>query len=313
VFNQVETLDSEIDTYAVADWNVINAIAGAGSVPVDVNVPIEQIEGDTNWLETDDAVADATVAAISGVDAPNFILSYYVGVDENGHMYGGASPEYAAAIRNMDDNLGEIMDAVDTWEAAHPGEEWTVIMVTDHGHQPEKGFGHGFQTPDETSTFVIADGPDFGEGLVNTEYQIVDTTPTVVTLFGGTPLSNADGVPLMSLSGGDFDPDNLKLALEAEIAKNHSPDVITNVALSVRTIFAFVPQFLFDFRSGISSVPGGPIIFDALYVLTNVPAQIVARLTGVTGASIFPLLPPESPVFPPTEQEAILPESAIFA
>ena len=121
VFNQLETLNPAIETMAVGDWDVINAIAGAGSVPADKNVFVPQIEGDTNWLETDDAVADKTVDAISGVNGttPNFLFSYFVGVDENGHMYGGASPQYAAAIRNMDDNLGEIMDAVDAREAAH--------------------------------------------------------------------------------------------------------------------------------------------------------------------------------------------------
>ena len=60
-------------------------------------------------------------------------------------------------------------------------------MVTDHGHRPQKGVGHGFQSPDETSTFVIADGPDFRDGCINPKYEIVDTTPTVVSLFGGTP------------------------------------------------------------------------------------------------------------------------------
>ena len=84
-------------------------------------------------------------------------------------------------------------------ETAHPGEEWTIIVVTDHGHRPEKGVGHGFQTPDETSTFVIARGPDFKDGWVNPEYEIVDTTPTVVTLFGGTPLAGSDGVSLTTL------------------------------------------------------------------------------------------------------------------
>ncbi len=36
-------------------------------------------------------------------------------------------------------------------------------------------------------------------------------------------------------------------------------------------------------------------IGNALYAATNFVAQIVARLTGVTGASIFPLLPPDLP------------------
>ena len=121
VFNQLETLDPDIETMAIADWDVINAIAGAGSVPADENVYVPQIEGDTNWLQTDDAVADRTVDAILGVNrhqTPNFLFTYFVGVDENGHMFGGASPEYAAAIRNIDDNLGEILDAVAAREAA---------------------------------------------------------------------------------------------------------------------------------------------------------------------------------------------------
>ena len=51
VFNQLETIDPDIETTAIADWNVINAIADAGSIPVDKNVYVAQIEGDTNWLE----------------------------------------------------------------------------------------------------------------------------------------------------------------------------------------------------------------------------------------------------------------------
>ena len=317
VFNQLETLNPDIETMAIADWDVINAIAGAGSVHVDDNVFVPQIEGDTNWSQTDDAVGAQTVDAILGTDGstPNFLFSYFVGVDENGHMNGGASPQYAEAIRNVDDNLGDILDAVDAWEAAHPGEEWTVIVVTDHGHQPQQGFGHGFQSPDETSTFVIADGPDFGDGLINLQYEIVDTTPTVMSLFGGTPRAGSDGVPLTTLDGSDVDPVDLHQALNDAIAMNGYPDIVTNVALGLRTIFATVPYYVYmlgnDIGGGLPEIILLPVqlAFDALYVVTNVPAQIVARLTGVTGASIFPLLPPEPPVFPPAE-EATLPDSA---
>ena len=192
-----------------------------------------------------------------------------------------------------------------------------MIVVTDHGHQPQKGFGHGFQSPDETSTFVIADGPDFQDGYINLQYEIVDTTPTVVSLFGGTPRADSDGVPLMTLGGSDVDPVDLHQALNDAIAMNGYPDIATNVALSLRTIFATVPYYVYTLGNDISAgLPGiflvpVQILFDGLYVATNVPAQIVALLTGVTGASIFPLLPPEPPVFPPTE-EATLPDSAIL-
>ena len=300
VFNQLESLetpDQEIVTKAIANWNVINAIAGAGSDPVDTNVFIGQVEGDTNWLATDDLVGDETVDAIRGVDGPtpNFLFSYFVGVDENGHLYGGASEQYAEAIRNVDDNLGEIMAEVDLWNAAHPDEQWTIMVVTDHGHQPQQGFGHGFQSPDETETFVIAYGSAFKDGNINLEYEIVDTTPTVVSLFGGPLRPGSDGVPLTSLAGSDVDPgdlDALVVALKDQIASNKSPDPLTDLRLSLRTIFATIPYLVYEEFGSV------PILGDLLYVVTNIPAQIVAYLTGVQGASIFPLLPPEPPSFP---------------
>jgi Type I phosphodiesterase / nucleotide pyrophosphatase len=317
VFNQLETFDSDIHTTSIADWDVISAISGAGSGPADEIVYVPQFGGDTSWDLTDDAVGDATVDAIANTDVSesSFVFSYFVGVDENGHMFGGASPEYAAAIRNVDDNLGEILTAIDDWEDAHPGEEWTIIMVTDHGHQPQKGFGHGFQTPDETATFVIARGPDFQDGFVNPDYEIVDTTPTVLDLFDVPPPPPGyfDGVSLLGLGGADegpFGQAELHQALKDMIATNRSPDFVTNVALSLRTIFATIPYYVWTLNND-GTIPV-PILGDVLYVATNVPAQIVAWLTGVTGASIFPLFPPGPPTWPGRE-EPIAPDTAVLA
>jgi hypothetical protein len=309
VFNQLEGYNSEIVTMAIGNWDVINAIAAAGSDPVDHNVFVGQVAGDTNWLATDDMVADLTINAISGADGtnPNFVFSYYVGVDENGHMYGGGSDEYRDALRNMDDNLGEIMRAIEA-----SGEDWTVIVVTDHGHQSVRGLGHGFQSPNETETFVIAHGSDFKPGYINTRYQIVDTTPTVVKLFGATPRRDADGVPLMDLDASSVKPDDLNAALLAAIAQNHYPDALTNMALSVRTVFATIPYLIYttghDIAQMMPSFLVVPVQFvmDVLYVVTNIPAQIVAQLTGVGGASIFPVLPPPRPHFQPAEPPTLL-------
>jgi Type I phosphodiesterase / nucleotide pyrophosphatase len=319
VFNQLETLDPAIRTTAIANWDVVAAIAASGSVPADNVLYVPQASGDPNWLRTDDAVGDATEAAIAGAlpTTSNFVFSYFVGVDENGHLYGGASPEYADAVQNMDRNLGEILQAVHTWETAN-NEQWTIIMVTDHGHQPQLGFGHGFQSPDETTTFVIANNPDlFTVGGVNSAYQIVDVTPTVVTLFGGVPRNHSDGVSLTTLNGSttDYDDDAaLFAALHAAIEDVDYPDPVTDLVLGVRTVFVSIPYFLVDIVGGIvddlrgaaaedtllsplAYLAIGPVQFagDALYVATNVLGQVVARLTGVTGASIFPLLPPDLP------------------
>ena len=259
------------------------------------------------------AVTDETVETLEGPEgdytneAPNFLVTYLVQVDENGHLYGGDSDEYKEAIQRTDDNLGEILDAVADREAA-TGEDWTVIVVTDHGHQPQQGFGHGFQSPDETTTFVIADGPQFGDSVYNPDYEIVDVTPTVLSLFGAPECRNCDGVPLTSLRGSDSDPltqDELQELLKGQMAANDYPNIITNVALSLRTIVAFVPYYVYG--AGLPTPIG-----EILYVGTNVPAQIVAFFTGVYGAQFFPLLPPPPPsTFIPEEATAV--DAALLA
>ena len=327
VFNQLETFNPGIQTTAIANWDVVSAIAVSGSVGADHVVNISHIAGDANWSLTDDAVGDATEAAIGAADPnkPNFVFSYFVGVDENGHNYGGASTAYADAVRNVDRNIGEVMQSVNDWEAA-TGEQWTVIVVTDHGHQDSKGLGHGFQSPNETSTFVIANNPDlFTAGGVNLKYQIVDVTPTVVTLFGGTPAPKSDGVSITNLGGSTVKPIDDDAALRATvldvIGKYGYPNIGTDLTLGVRTVAASVPYFLnqaFDqVTAQLESIAAQHIFIisplaqamtvpvqlvgDLSYAATNVVAQIVARLTGVTGASLVPIFMPPLPPLVGTE------------
>ncbi|MGU3500841.1 alkaline phosphatase family protein [Mycobacterium sp. C31M] len=334
VFNQLEDEHGDgIATTTIANWDVIAAIAAAGGNPADTIHYIGQQPNDPNWALSDDLVGDVTEAAIAAADpsVANFIFSYFVGVDEVGHMYGGASEQYKNALLNFDRNLGEIMEDVRAWELA-TGESWTVIMVTDHGHQPQVGLGHGFQSPDETETFVIVRGDGFGSGpgngLINLQYKIVDVTPTVVTLFGGTPRAGSDGTSMTELNNNVTpinNDDALRAALQDLIEKNGYPDTITNIALGARTIFASVPYFLGQFVDtvvgGLKSVAGqniflvsflagaavGPVEFlgDLGYVATNFVAQIVARITGVTGASIYPFWPPAAPDFTPYDPDQL--------
>ncbi|WP_237024383.1 alkaline phosphatase family protein [Mycolicibacterium vaccae] len=318
VFTRLETLsDGAIETTSIANWNVISGIAASG-VGADNVHHVSQSGDDPNWLVSDDRVGDLTESAIAGAspDTANFMFSYFVGVDESGHEHGGDSPEYRAALANFDRNLGEIMNAVTSWEAA-TGEKWTVVMVTDHGHQPQRGLGHGFQSPDETTTFVVARSPGlFGEGVVNLKYSIVDVTPTALSLFGYEAVDELDGASLTELGDADITPvDNdeaLRGTLQDIIATYGPPDIGTSLALGARTIFASVPYLVdtltTDVSASLQSVADADlflisplaqlaitpvkVVGGVTYAGTNVVAQIVARLTGVTGASIVPLWPP---------------------
>ena len=329
VFNQLETADPNIATTVIGNWEVIAQIAGAGSIPADTIVYYPLIND--SWEETDDAVGSRSIEAIQNTVAgtPSFQMTYFVGVDNSGHdTYGAGSPEYAAALRNVNDNIASIMAEVDAWEAANPGEEWTVIAVTDHGQVLNAPLSpivagllaHGFQSPLETTPFIIANGPDFGDGVIdgkgtiNNTYSQVDITPTVLKLFGLDPEPYSAGTPLMDKAASDYQPvipgqEALKNALNDALGMYGYPDVATNLRLGLRTLAATVPYAVYTLVTGLAD-PGDcssftcvlfevnslpeilavPILFfgAVIYQVVNIPVQIIVRLTGVTGNSIIP-------------------------
>ncbi len=325
VFNLLEAHNPEIDTAVIADWKYINDIGAAGAFPVAADDNIF-VPFDTSWEGTDDDVTTATIARINATQAADssFIFSYQVAVDEAGHAYGGGSPEYAAAIVNTSKNIAAIMTAVNDWEDANPGEEWTVIVTTDHGHQQSVGFGHGFQSPNETSSFVIFDleGDGANDGKQNLGYSNADITPTIVNLFGAPPRSDFDGVSLATKTDSIVDPVDLGQALNDAVNTFGYPNIGTDIALGIRTIFGSIPYFLDGFVTTItgqlqsiveqdiflvSALAGAAeflvqITGDVLVFTTQAVARVVAYLTG---AGTIP--PTDLPLTPPPADSVLVP------
>ena len=325
VFNLLEAHNPDIDTAVIADWKYINDIGAAGAFPVAADDNIF-VPFDTSWEGTDDDVTTATIARINATQAADssFIFSYQVAVDEAGHAYGGGSPEYAAAIVNTSKNIAAIMTAVNDWEDANPGEEWTVIVTTDHGHQQSVGFGHGFQSPNETSSFVIFDleGDGANDGKQNLGYSNADITPTIVNLFGAPPRSDFDGVSLATKTDSIVDPVDLGQALNDAVNTFGYPNIGTDIALGIRTIFGSIPYFLDGFVTTItgqlqsiveqdiflvSALAGAAeflvqITGDVLVFTTQAVARVVAYLTG---AGTIP--PTDLPLTPPPADSVLVP------
>ncbi|MBX9639930.1 MAG: alkaline phosphatase family protein, partial [Mycobacteriaceae bacterium] len=317
VFNQLESAYGDsVDTTVIANWPVITDIAGAGSLPADTITFIPKLAGDTDWLATQDLVGQTAQTAITNADPNkgNLIFSYFVGVDENAHSYGGDSPQYAAAIRNMDANLGAqvagqplatrgLMGTVADWEAnpMNNGEEWSTLIVTDHGEigPNEFGRGHGFQSPQETATFLMWDqaGNDMRDGWINNSWQVVSTTPTIMDQFQIPSLPYMQGAPLTSpfFDGTYVDPGaNLFSVLNASFAAQGWPDPIVNYNLDARTVAATIPYLTYGpIQSVVDAVPQLlqlPVswVGAGVYQALNIPAQVFVRLTGVTGNQIIP-------------------------
>lgn len=292
-FNLIEYNKPTTITSIIADWQYMNDMAAAGGYPADENY----FYGfNTSWADTDADVVNKTIELIDStpIDTSSFMFSYQVQVDEAGHSYGGGSPEYAQAVTNVSDNIQQIMDAVTARELA-TGEDWTVIVTTDHGHQQSVGFGHGFQSPNETSSFVIFDlaGDSANDGKQNLNYSTADVTPTIVDLFGISQRSDFDGVPMNSnaaVLNSIVTPVNLNQALSDAIAMYGYPNIGTDIALGVRTVFASVPYFLDGFVTSItgqlqSIVDQDIFVISALAGLTELAVQFIGDgLVGVTQA-----------------------------
>ena len=86
----------------------------------------------------------------------------------------------------------------------------------------------------------------------------------------------------------------LKNALNDAIGMYGYPNIATNLRLSWRTIVATVPYTVYTLSTAIADkVPSflsKPVLFvgAVIYQMVNIPAQLIVRLTGVTGNQIIP-------------------------
>ncbi|HEV2639171.1 MAG TPA: alkaline phosphatase family protein [Actinocrinis sp.] len=142
-------------------------------------------------------------------DRPIVSFVYLGSPDVTAHFL-GCGKEYDAAIEAADVRLGRILASVGLADDAQgdAGDEWTVIIVTDHGHVDAGG--HGGDTDVERTAWIAAFGPGIEPGAVPgggsaeapaRALRHVDVAPSVYTAlrlplgreaaFDGTPFNEA--------------------------------------------------------------------------------------------------------------------------
>ena len=87
-------------------------------------------------------------------EAPDLSWVYLQYTDDMGHRYGD-SPEYLAAVQDMDNRVGKIRQAIKYREEEF-NEDWLLIITTDHGRDEATGKGHGGQSERQRSAWVIS-------------------------------------------------------------------------------------------------------------------------------------------------------------
>ena len=131
------------------------------------------------WDAADEATT-AVAAAILAAEAPRVSFVYLGAVDLAGHATGSGAA-YRAALRAADQRVGRLVAAVRS-RPSGPQENWTIVVVTDHGHLDEGG--HGGREPEVATAWAAAAGPGIRPGVPPLITRQEQVAPLVLAAAG---------------------------------------------------------------------------------------------------------------------------------
>jgi predicted AlkP superfamily pyrophosphatase or phosphodiesterase len=144
----------------------------------------EKIVTDADCLDCgkDAEVAQKCADLLLGPCNPSVVFLQFDEVDGAGHSktYGPQSPGYMRVIEKLDSHVGTVLNAMRK-RPNFAKEDWLVLVTADHGGIDK---GHGRQTPEERTVFIIANGGGYAQKVVDEEWGIVAIPPTVFRHLG---------------------------------------------------------------------------------------------------------------------------------
>mgnify|MGYP001317071382 FL=1 len=188
LIDRVERYDSSLKTASLVYWEPIsNLIIGPGIADIQ-----ERYEEDAQVHER------AVEILREDIDLDLFFVAYD-DPDYAGHVHGFSPdvPEYVDAVKLADDRFAELLEVLD--ERISRGEDWLVIVTSDHGGGGSTLRGHSASSSVvDLTTFMMVRG---GETVAGEIYGsvVVDVAVTALTHLE-VPLPNGeaalDGRPL---------------------------------------------------------------------------------------------------------------------
>ena len=131
------------------------------------------------WDTADEAITGRATAILAG-EAPWVSFVYLGAVDFAGHATGAGSA-YRTAARAADQRVGRLLAAVRS-RPSYERENWTTVVVTDHGHLDEGG--HGGREPEVTTAWAAGAGPGIRPGTQPPITRQDEIAPLVLAAAG---------------------------------------------------------------------------------------------------------------------------------
>lgn len=153
----------------------------------------------SNYIKRIDAAVALEAAKGIYRDAPDMSWVYLQHTDDAGHIY-GEGPDFYNSISFEDGLVGLIYDSVLQREKEF-GEDWLVVVVTDHGRTPLTAKHHGGQSARERNTWIVMNKKDINQYATTRQVASVDVLPTICDFMGvkvpEASLIEFDGTPLL--------------------------------------------------------------------------------------------------------------------
>jgi len=124
----------------------------------------------------DDRVANDAAAHIAAV-GPDLTWVYLQHTDDAAHA-NGDSERSDEAVREADARVARIWAAVQRRQAL--GEDWMIVVTTDHGRDAATGRGHGGQSERERRTWIVTNQSALTERFTSGAATIVDIAPSIL-------------------------------------------------------------------------------------------------------------------------------------
>ncbi len=124
----------------------------------------------------DDHVATAAAQYIAA-KGPDLSWVYLQHTDDMGHSHGD-SETFFDAVREADARVGRIWEAVKQRQAL--GEDWMIVVTTDHGRDELTGRSHGRQSTRERTTWIATNKQKLDARFTNGTPAIVDIAPSIL-------------------------------------------------------------------------------------------------------------------------------------
>lgn len=148
-------------------WEPLRDIASPGSLKFATYINAYMADS-VDSLLTDEAVK------LIAEQKPDFAFLYMVDTDEKGgHDNGWMSEEYLQRIHIAIGNVKRVVEAF--------GEEYTVIVMADHGGHDRS---HGSELPEDMTIPLFFRGTEFTPGNNIENASLLDIAPTIAAVMG---------------------------------------------------------------------------------------------------------------------------------